>query len=186
MCTNESKFEKGVGWAVNSHLFKDYRFFPKFTAKLSAIFETVCTVVKCGWPGRWFIVYWRGVIKYGCGDQLLFGARSRQGDWKWAGGSAGQSGVPACSIPPSSSSALPRLRGWAPRCMESKVEGGSSHHSFVTSLINCNHSLFPLMSPTAEAALCRIRIGHTYLTHKYLLERETIPYCEDCLVPQTV
>jgi kelch-like protein 2/3 len=37
-----------------------------------------------------------------------------------------------------------------------------------------------------EIALCRLRIGHTRLTHGYLIERRPIPYCDDCLVPLTV
>ena len=37
-----------------------------------------------------------------------------------------------------------------------------------------------------EIALCRLRIGHTRLTHGFLMERSPLPYCEDCLVPLTV
>ena len=37
-----------------------------------------------------------------------------------------------------------------------------------------------------ETALCRLRIGHTYLTHKYLMTDEPQPFCNDCLVPLTV
>ncbi|XP_018007020.1 uncharacterized protein LOC108664837 [Hyalella azteca] len=37
-----------------------------------------------------------------------------------------------------------------------------------------------------EVALCRLRIGHTRLTHSYLIERRPMPYCNDCLVPLTV
>ena len=37
-----------------------------------------------------------------------------------------------------------------------------------------------------EVVLCRLRIGHTRLTHSYLLSRDPQPYCEDCLVPLTV
>ncbi|MPC19957.1 hypothetical protein E2C01_012887 [Portunus trituberculatus] len=32
----------------------------------------------------------------------------------------------------------------------------------------------------------RLRIGHTYLTQRYLLTRDPQPYCDDCLVPLTV
>ena len=35
-------------------------------------------------------------------------------------------------------------------------------------------------------ALTRLRIGHTNITHKHLMERNYEPYCEDCLVPLTV
>ena len=37
-----------------------------------------------------------------------------------------------------------------------------------------------------ETALCRLRIGHTLFSHGYLMEKDYQPYCEDCLVPQTV
>ncbi|KAK3883722.1 hypothetical protein Pcinc_011979 [Petrolisthes cinctipes] len=37
-----------------------------------------------------------------------------------------------------------------------------------------------------ETALVRLRIGHTLLTHGFLMERAHPPYCDDCLVPLTV
>lgn len=37
-----------------------------------------------------------------------------------------------------------------------------------------------------EILLCRLRIGHTRLTHGHLMERRPAPYCDDCLVPLTV
>jgi len=37
-----------------------------------------------------------------------------------------------------------------------------------------------------ERCLMRLRIGHTHLTHQYLMENTYEPYCEDCLVPLTV
>jgi ribonuclease HI len=42
------------------------------------------------------------------------------------------------------------------------------------------------ISRKMEVALCRLRIGHTRLTHSYLIERRPMPYCNDCLVPLTV
>ena len=42
------------------------------------------------------------------------------------------------------------------------------------------------MERRKEAALCRLRIGHTRLTHSFLMSGDPIPYCEDCLVPLTV
>ena len=38
----------------------------------------------------------------------------------------------------------------------------------------------------AQTLLARLRIGHTYLTQRYLLTRDPQPYCDDCLVPLTV
>ena len=37
-----------------------------------------------------------------------------------------------------------------------------------------------------EVVLARPRIGHTTITHRYLMERGQSPYCQDCLVPLTV
>ena len=34
--------------------------------------------------------------------------------------------------------------------------------------------------------LCRLRIGHTSLTHSYLMSADPPPYCNDCIVPLTV
>ena len=44
---------------------------------------------------------------------------------------------------------------------------------------------FP-MSRKNEVILCRLRIGHTRLTHGFLMSGEHQPFCEDCLVPLTV
>ena len=37
-----------------------------------------------------------------------------------------------------------------------------------------------------EVMICRLRIGHTRVTHSYLMNREVEPFCDDCLVPLTV
>ncbi|MPC51921.1 hypothetical protein E2C01_045778 [Portunus trituberculatus] len=37
-----------------------------------------------------------------------------------------------------------------------------------------------------QTVLARLRIGHTYLTQRYLLTRDHQSYCDDCLVPLTV
>ena len=34
-----------------------------------------------------------------------------------------------------------------------------------------------------QTALARLRIGHTRLTHSYLMSGEYQPYCDDCLMP---
>ena len=37
-----------------------------------------------------------------------------------------------------------------------------------------------------EIVMCRLRIGHTRLTHGYVMNREYEPYCHDCIVPLTI
>lgn len=37
-----------------------------------------------------------------------------------------------------------------------------------------------------ERKLSRLRIGHTEITHQYLMAQEQRPYCDDCIVPLTV
>uniref|UniRef100_A0A131YN93 Tick transposon n=1 Tax=Rhipicephalus appendiculatus TaxID=34631 RepID=A0A131YN93_RHIAP len=37
-----------------------------------------------------------------------------------------------------------------------------------------------------EVILCRLRIGHTHLTHNFLLKKEDMPQCEKCIQPLTV
>ena len=41
-------------------------------------------------------------------------------------------------------------------------------------------------SRTQEVSLCRLRIGHTRMTHGFLMSGDHPPYCEDCLVLLTV
>ncbi|MPC96291.1 hypothetical protein E2C01_091542 [Portunus trituberculatus] len=38
----------------------------------------------------------------------------------------------------------------------------------------------------AQTFLARLRIGHTYLTQRYLMTRDPESYCDDCLVPLTI
>ena len=37
-----------------------------------------------------------------------------------------------------------------------------------------------------EILLCRLRIGHTRLTHGFLMSGQNQPYCDDCIVPLTI
>ena len=37
-----------------------------------------------------------------------------------------------------------------------------------------------------EITIHRLRVGHTHLTHSYLLHKEDLPECEFCHVPLTV
>ena len=45
---------------------------------------------------------------------------------------------------------------------------------------------YPIMPRRWEITLCRLRIGHTRLTHGYLMAGDYQPFCDDCLVPLTV
>ena len=45
---------------------------------------------------------------------------------------------------------------------------------------------YAFMSRRWETALCRLRIGHTRLTHGYLMSADPQTFCMDCLVPLTV
>ena len=42
------------------------------------------------------------------------------------------------------------------------------------------------MTRRDEVILCRLRIGHTRLTHGFLMSRDNPPFCDDCLVQLTV
>ena len=49
-----------------------------------------------------------------------------------------------------------------------------------------HHRTVPKLSRRDEIILARLRIGHTRLTHSYLLKREEQPYCIGCDTPFTV
>ena len=49
-----------------------------------------------------------------------------------------------------------------------------------------HHRTVPKLSRRDEVILARLRIGHTRLTHSYLLKREEQPYCIGCDTPFTV
>ena len=63
-----------------------------------------------------------------------------------------------------------------------------------TQVDNKLHSVKPLLgesgcnriSQRKETILARLRIGHTRLTHSYLLERDSAPECAACQSPLTV
>ena len=54
-----------------------------------------------------------------------------------------------------------------------------------TTTRECPWNYYP-MDRRRETALCRLRIGHTRLTHGFLMSQDPPPFCEDCLVPLTV
>ena len=45
---------------------------------------------------------------------------------------------------------------------------------------------YPALPRREERILCRLRIGHSRLTHGFLMSGDPPPYCEDCLVPLTI
>ena len=59
-------------------------------------------------------------------------------------------------------------------CEKSKITLMYGHHR----IINKNRKW--------EVSLCRLRIGHTLTTHKYVMDGTHWRFCDDCLVPWTV
>ena len=49
-----------------------------------------------------------------------------------------------------------------------------------------HYRIVPKLSRREEIILARLGIGHTRLTHSYLLKREDQPYCIGCDTPFTV
>ena len=49
-----------------------------------------------------------------------------------------------------------------------------------------NPSLHERLSLKQETVLSRLRIGHTWITHSYILNREEMPFCVTCDCPFTV
>ena len=39
---------------------------------------------------------------------------------------------------------------------------------------------------SSKPLLCRLRVGHTRLTHGFLMSGDHQPFCDDCLVPLSV
>ena len=66
--------------------------------------------------------------------------------------------------------------------------------SWDTAIHNKLHSIkptigkfpLPVLPREDEVAICRIRLGHTKLTHSYLLERDQAPFCVGCDEPLTI
>ncbi|MPC99040.1 hypothetical protein E2C01_094434 [Portunus trituberculatus] len=61
------------------------------------------------------------------------------------------------------------------------LENGRDHYFLYPSL-----DMHPCSDRLLQTLLARLRIGHTYLTQRYLLTKDRQPYCDDCLVPLTV
>merc|ERR1712002_952391 len=45
---------------------------------------------------------------------------------------------------------------------------------------------YPYLPRREERVLCRLRIGHTRLTHGFLMSGDPLPFCQDCLVSLSV
>ena len=66
--------------------------------------------------------------------------------------------------------------------------------SWNTEINNKLHIVQPLIKPPVfnrvprrdEILIHRLRVGHTYLTHSYLLHKESPPECDFCHLPLTV
>ena len=51
----------------------------------------------------------------------------------------------------------------------------------------CVHPwVYSSFSRRRETALCGLTNGHTWFSHRYLISKDHQPFCDDCLVPQTV
>ena len=64
-----------------------------------------------------------------------------------------------------------------------ELEGANKMKAFVEDIHPWSYYPMPRKK---ETALCRLRIGHTRLTHGFLMCQDPQPYCDDCLVPLTV
>ena len=68
---------------------------------------------------------------------------------------------------------------WTARCATSKM-------GEVTRSVSNNRSYTHVQDRRSQTCLARLRIGHSRLTHSYLMSRDYQPYCDDCLVPLTI
>ena len=69
------------------------------------------------------------------------------------------------------------------RCWEGLLLSNRKMRALTSSTLPWHYASMPRRW---ETALCRLRIGHTRLTHGYLMSADPQTYCMDCLVPLTV
>lgn len=80
----------------------------------------------------------------------------------------------------------PIIKGETKQCWNTQW-----HQTQGNKLRNIKPHVFPWISSNLtnrrkSIILTRLRIGHTLISHQYLMERREPPYCEDCIVPLTV
>jgi ribonuclease HI len=93
--------------------------------------------------------------------------------------------LPECDSPIPYSDLYPGVNTYINRCWQ---------QSWDTEVYNKLHSIEPHLKPLKlyhlprrdELLIHRLRIGHTHLTHAYLLKRENPPECTPCQSPLTV
>ena len=66
------------------------------------------------------------------------------------------------------------------------ARGATSKMGEVTRTVSHPWDYSNIRERRLQTTLTRLRIGHTCLTHSYLMSGEYQPYCGDCLVPLTV
>ena len=66
------------------------------------------------------------------------------------------------------------------------ARGATSKMGEVTRTVSHPWDYSIILERRLQTSLARLRIGHTCLTHSYLMSGEYQPYCDDCLVSLTV
>ena len=66
------------------------------------------------------------------------------------------------------------------------ARGATSKMGEVTRTVSHPWDYSNIRERRLQTALARLRIGHTRLTHSYLMSGEYQSYCDDCLMPLTV
>ena len=98
-----------------------------------------------------------------------------------AGRAALRSSVPCTDLFPVVREAIIPIwqERWTTSCATSKM-------GEVTRSVSHHWSYTHIQDRRSQTCLARLRIGHSRLTHSYLMSRDYQPYCDDCLVPLTI
>ena len=80
------------------------------------------------------------------------------------------------------------------KCFLKHRVGEAWHHTWTQLEGNKLREILPCIAPkfleknprSWATKLARLQIGHTPLTHSFLITRDPLPYCDDCLVPLTI
>lgn len=73
---------------------------------------------------------------------------------------------------------------WQRNWQITQIDQGNKLRALKDTVRAWNYDVCP--NRQSEIVLCRLRIGHTRITHKYLMENCPPPFCQGCLVPLTV